>query len=142
MEQSPGEPSKEPTWVLGEGTLNRRGPQLPGMMALWQTISVALLHGAAPITRAVTAGRARVLPRMSSDFDTLFEAGSACIKAGDFSQARSYFDEAAMIDPDHEPTKAILKKLGQVAPAEEIREDDDGNQALRYQNLNGTGKFI
>ena len=61
----------------------------------------------------------------SEEFDTLFEAGSACIKAGDFAQARTYFAEAALIDPDHAPTKQLLEKLELLAPAGVPDDDDD-----------------
>jgi len=62
---------------------------------------------------------------MASDFEILFDAGSASIQAGDFAEAKAYFEEAAAIDPAHAPTKALLEKLEQLVPSSDPIDDDD-----------------
>lgn len=71
-------------------------------------------------------------PRMASDFETLFDAGSECVKRGDFLAARDYFKEACLLDPDHKPTIALLEKLDLLAPPSEelVDEDDDEDEDL------------
>ena len=60
-----------------------------------------------------------------------FDAGSECVKRGDFVAARTYFEEALIEDPDHEPTVKLLAKLELLAPTADMsddEEDDEGNE--------------